>query len=358
MLPRFVKSKSKRALSAALLVAALVAFPVSLRAEPSGAVWRQVPGGSNLWLRAVSCPSVSRCFAVGANGAIVSTSDGGSTWTELTRPGGERWTSSQLWDVTFPTEDNGFAVGGYGTVLVTSDGGKTWSDQVATAPQRTFYDLYGVSFINANLGAAVGPVDTILVTEDGGRVWEPRVPRNASAYRDLTDVAWVTPDVAVAVGRAYGGLALLSPGSNLIVISRDGGLTWTPQSAPTNLDAVDFGTQQRGAAVGGGGTIVVTNNGGGTWIPRPSGTGANLKDIAFADANHAIAVGDNGTILVTDDGGETWTREAIGISENLSGVASPSSAKAVVVGDADNILIREAPASAPDPTPTLSLIHI
>jgi hypothetical protein len=67
VLPRFVTSRTKRGLAAALLVATPVAFPLaSLRAEPSGVVWRQVPAGTtNLQLRAVSCPS-SRVRAASA----------------------------------------------------------------------------------------------------------------------------------------------------------------------------------------------------------------------------------------------------------------------------------------------------
>ena len=63
-------------------------------------------------------------WAVGMNGVILATTDGGVTWT-VQNWGAAAW----LYDVAFPDASRGWAVGSDGTIIATSDGGATWTAQ-------------------------------------------------------------------------------------------------------------------------------------------------------------------------------------------------------------------------------------
>lgn len=98
-----------------------------------------------------------------------------------------------------------------------------------------------------------------------------------------------------------------------ILVSRDGGRSWTQQATPTRsmLTAIWFATPQLGWAVGHDAVIMRTENGGETWcrvhwdpdVEKP------LFDVWFADEMTGFAVGAYGYYLRTTDGGVTWTEE-------------------------------------------------
>ena len=69
--------------------------------------------------------------------------------------------------VWFATHERGWAVGGQGVILLTGDGGRTWR------PQRSGVgdDLHDVKFFNESEGWAVGRGGAMLHTTDGGRTW-------------------------------------------------------------------------------------------------------------------------------------------------------------------------------------------
>lgn len=66
-----------------------------------------------------------RLIAVGWRGDIVYSDDQGKSWTQSAVP-----VSSDLVAVYFPSEKNGWAVGQDGVVLQTSDGGANWTKQL------------------------------------------------------------------------------------------------------------------------------------------------------------------------------------------------------------------------------------
>jgi photosystem II stability/assembly factor-like uncharacterized protein len=69
--------------------------------------------------------------------------------------------------VWFASHQNGWAVGGEGVIIATTDGGRTWR------PQRSGVgdDLYDVKFFGGSEGWAVGRGGALLHTADGGRTW-------------------------------------------------------------------------------------------------------------------------------------------------------------------------------------------
>lgn len=112
----------------------------------------QVPTTSQR-LNAVSFADASAGWAVGAGGAIFSTSDGGRSWIPQ-RSGVE----SDLSDVKFLDRAEGWAVGGEGTVLHTTDGGRTWKSEM----RQTTHALERLCFVGRRRAWAVGFGGTVV----------------------------------------------------------------------------------------------------------------------------------------------------------------------------------------------------
>ena len=110
--------------------AALVAQWVPLRAVSAGfADVLDVPAmmsplSSKGLLQSVA-PAGNRLVAVGQRGTIVVSSDGGMTWKQSPVP-----VSSDLTSVFFVDDNQGWAVGHDGIILHTGDGGDKWDVQL------------------------------------------------------------------------------------------------------------------------------------------------------------------------------------------------------------------------------------
>ena len=117
-----------------------------------------------------------------SNALILSTSDGGKTWTNV-------WQSARpfelTWKMSFPTRQVGYVtIQSYNPdptvadrfVAKTIDGGKTWNEVplVSDAKVREF----GVAFLNENVGW-VGAAPNGFQTTDGGRSWTATAMGNA-----------------------------------------------------------------------------------------------------------------------------------------------------------------------------------
>jgi hypothetical protein len=145
-----------------------------------------------------------RLIAVGARGLIIVSDNAGATWTQVSTP-----VSSDLLAVHFPTAKQGWAVGHDGVILHSADGGGSWvkqfdgnaaskmliehfdklaaaGDETATSFQEgiklNYQDgpeqaLMGVWFSDENNGVVVGTFGTLLATHDGGKTWESWMER-------------------------------------------------------------------------------------------------------------------------------------------------------------------------------------
>jgi len=107
-------------------------------------------------------------WAVGSNGAIYKSSDGGATWT-LQSSG----TNNFLRSVSFYDSNNGVAVGDKGTVIRTTDGGSNWIDERYGLDISN--NLYAVKINSASCGFLVGSGSWISKTTDNGDTWSKRV---------------------------------------------------------------------------------------------------------------------------------------------------------------------------------------
>jgi photosystem II stability/assembly factor-like uncharacterized protein len=113
-------------------------------------------------------------WAVGTNGTIVHTTDGGTTWTGQSNP--LSGTTIVLRGVEFTDATTGWAVGLGGTILHTIDGGSNWIPQLS----RTGNDLLSVEFLNGPAAAPEPSSGVLMALLAGGLAgvyaWRKRRP--------------------------------------------------------------------------------------------------------------------------------------------------------------------------------------
>lgn len=100
-----------------------------------GAVLKTVDGGSSWQLqdirgdfyKGISVMDAENIWAVGYNGSIIHTSDGGKHWEKQRNGDNPLIAKYRFRDVIFKNQDIGYAVGDKGIMLKTTDGGMHWS---------------------------------------------------------------------------------------------------------------------------------------------------------------------------------------------------------------------------------------
>jgi photosystem II stability/assembly factor-like uncharacterized protein len=227
---------------------------------------------------------------IGGEKGVLRSMDGGRSW--------RRWSPPVKEDVGpyFVTPQVGWLAGRNGTLLKTSDGGKSWARQ-RSGTNEVLDDMACLSLTSC---IVVGRNNTILSTSDGGRTWTRRDSTLKVRNIDVLHVrvAYDGTAWAVSLGYKYGH----------VLRSDDRGRTW--QVAGRRIDgfpnAVFFFNAKRGVLLDGG--IYLTEDSGNTWRMVWNG-GALLQSVFFFNEKLGWAVGDARTILHTADSGKTWVKQ-------------------------------------------------
>lgn len=266
----------------------------------AGGVWKH--DALKLPLPALSVATVGGNTAiVGWWGMMAHSTDGGDTWkvssSQIDNP--DPYTT-QLWDVAFTDANVGLAVGSEGTVLRTDDGGVTWSTHATGVTE----DLLGVC-ITGDIAFAVGWFDTAIRSTDGGRTWAPMtLPVTDRWFYNAS--MWDASN-AIMVGGA-------PTSTETILVTSDGGVTWTEEARDTTTGGVfaflDVSTSGTGHAWIGrrDGLVVRTEDRGDTWTTHDTGTPWAIQSINFLNETHGWGATRNNDVLYTTDGGDSWTR--------------------------------------------------
>jgi photosystem II stability/assembly factor-like uncharacterized protein len=247
-------------------------------------------------------------WAVGFEGIILHTTNGGDSWTEQHR-------NSQiiLYSFTFINELVGYAMGDSGNfpdskgiVFKTTNGGSDWSDTALDSVTQ----LREAVFTDEMKGWAVGHYlfgSRIINTTDGGLNW------NIQDTRPRPFNHW-----GIAFPDSSHGWVVGIGNNDSILHTTNGGYSWEIQTsgASTSLYDVCFVDTNIGWAVGGAGKIVKTTNGGYTWIFQESGTNCVLRSCNFIDTACGWVAGDSGIILKTTDGGNNWFADTLLIGDS------------------------------------------
>lgn len=227
------------------------------------------------------------------------------SWAELSTG-----ITTPLRDVFFITEGKGWAVGDQGVILTTTNGGDSWTPQVSGITTATFRSVF---FTSENNGWAVGSYNTLRSTTDGGTTWN--TVSSGSSTQEFKDVFFASPTTGYIVG---------SNGSaGFVKRTTDGGANWATTSITGSpLESVHFTSDNEGWACGRLGVIYHTSNGV-DWTqqvaPGPNIT-YNFNTIFMLSDTEGWACGDPYNIKHTVDGGTTWTGEASGTYAGKTGL--------------------------------------
>jgi photosystem II stability/assembly factor-like uncharacterized protein len=269
------------------------------------ATWTPQSSGTTNVLNSVLCLSTTFCVAVGAGGTVDVYN--GSTWTATTGNGG----TGMLADVDCSSNLVCYATGKQGITLLTTNGGTAWTIQ---AGGGTTQQMNGISCSSNSTCYAVGNAGTILKTSNGGQTWLPLTSGTTNA---LNGVACTSSTACVAVGAA-GTARTTADGSTW-----GAGATNTTQA----LNGVACSVASTCAAVGATGTALKSSDGGSTWSASSSGVAVGLNAIACPSstcyADGAVAAG-SAELLKSTDGGGTWSPLTSGTANALSGIACAS----------------------------------
>jgi photosystem II stability/assembly factor-like uncharacterized protein len=264
----------------------------SLALAAAGPEWHVQTSGVTGRLRGVSAVSERVAWASGANGTVLRTVDGGTTWQALEVPGAE---TLDFRDVDAMSDRVAYVLsigpGEASKIYKTTDAGAHWALQLANTNPQIFLDA--MAFWDERRGMAFSDsVDgqfAIFETADAGTTWT-RIPADR------------LPPALPNEG------AYAASGSNIAMNgTRD---VWIGTTAARVLHSTDAGRTW---------TVVKT--------PLATGSSAGIFSIAFRDGLHGIVVGGDyrkeaeavNNAATSSDGGATWTLVA---ARGLSGFRS------------------------------------
>ncbi|MCI0387240.1 MAG: YCF48-related protein [Acidobacteria bacterium] len=196
--------------------------------------------------------------------------------------------------------------------------------KIARRSIETDKNLRAIYFVDSMTGWAAGDAGAVYRTTDGGRNWKPLLSGAAANINFITFIDW---NHGWMLGESGGKMGEDTESGNILLITTNGGRTWTRKPLP-NVTSLYFTDLKNGWAVGRNSTLLKTTDGGLEWskvesieklIGSPiesSNYNFGFSDVHFTDAEHGWVTGnfygrarsDIGGIFMTSDGGGAWKR--------------------------------------------------
>lgn len=280
------------------------------------ATWTAQNSNTTAPLYDVSCPARHLCFAAGGSGTIIKTVDGGASWIELSNPRrGEAF--SNYMGLSCPSTTRCYAVG-EGYIVSSSDSGATWIIQASLGPRG-----FGSVSCGDELHCIVTSYrdDVTVSTSDGGRTWVERAAGISSGIGDIS-----CPTVLNCFATAPNGVVLATT---------NGGTSWTQQALGITqwFSEISCSTSSTCVAVGPKGAIARTSNGGLSWISALRSSSEDLLGLSCPTSQTCFASGKWGGIIVTRDGGSSWSDEKSGTPYALNAVGCADQSQCFAASD-------------------------
>ncbi|MHC1737514.1 MAG: WD40/YVTN/BNR-like repeat-containing protein [Ignavibacteriaceae bacterium] len=259
--------------------------------------WKVLPVDFLCDFHSVYFLNTNKGFAVGTNGTIIMTTNGGNNWSLKNSN-----TTKLLSSIAFLDDLRGFVVGYEGTLLKTIDGGETWT----LVSLATLVNFYSVRF-NNSIGIITCGNGMILRSSDSGNSWIP-------IYLN-TDALLLNSSFKENIIYVFGSQTIIAKSTN-------NGASWTSANPGYNftwMQSGHFFTPLSGIIIGGGGMMIKTTNGGTSWLSMPISF-EHLEEIFFVNNNKGWLVGDHGTIFKTTNQGIAWSKEISNTNNWLNSV--------------------------------------
>jgi len=263
----------------------------------------------------------------GGEGSYRSTVDGGETSTNLDQlgkplpssvsirdlcsveggvlaPGGRLYLkavcehTTQLWSIPSKSENESWNVFSFTYKNDPSEGVYSAGHNLIVVGERVLIDT----------SLPTGPA--LLTTDDKGVTWHPMWRGSAND----------TGIVGLSLRTQQDGWML--QGNGRLLRTSDGGQTWVrlsklAEEVARNCTSINFVDSKSGFIVGLRGLLLSTVNGGVTWTPQNAGTNLDLYKVVAANRKQIWVSGQKGTILETSDGGGVWRRVDLGLENDI-----------------------------------------
>ncbi|MCL4278086.1 MAG: T9SS type A sorting domain-containing protein [Ignavibacteriaceae bacterium] len=230
-------------------------------------------------------------WAVGDLGALIKSTDGGTSWTVS-----ETNTTTPILKVRSYDGQIVIASGFGGLILRSTDGGETFTQVTSNVTG----DLWGLQMINDTLGWACGNANSLIKTADGGQTWQ-----NIETPGYTSDYWWID-----FMNENYGFIAA----NGKVLRTTDGGTNWEIIQAGDAypLFSIDVIDSLHIAAAGYGGTSypaknIYSSDGGNTWVTGGMMTTSEVNCIKYISIDTGYVVMSNIGIWKTTNRGQNWT---------------------------------------------------
>lgn len=278
-----------------------------------------------------------RLIAAGAYGHIVVSEDNGHTWHQGKVP-----VTVTLTALSFPSEDRGWAVGHDGVILRTLDGGRTWTKQfdgfaankaiVAAAKANEQQAEAALEIAEAKGDSKEVAAAQERIENANFALGDAEYDLNTGSTKPFLDVLFYDARRGFAVG-AYG----------MLFATQNGGETWVDVSARLpnpdrlHLNAIAATGGRSLMIVGEQGTILRSNDMGETWSRLDSPYDGSLFGLV-ANGNQQLTFGLRGHVFRSIDGGITWDELNTGSEQTiLAGFIGQQ--RSVLVGNGGSIIL-------------------
>lgn len=278
--------------------------------------------GTTARLQAVSVVSDRVVWASGTGGTFVLTTNGGTTWLTAKVAGAD---SLEFRDIHAVDSKVAYLLsagpGPRSRIYKTTDGGINWQIQYINRDPEAFYDCF--AFWDKESGLAfsdnVGGKFPLLRTLDGGQRWEelataPPATKGEGAFAASGTCVSVLGSKSAWISTGAGEEAR-------VLFTPDRGNTWKSWIAPvkhgtgtTGLTSIGFRTPRIGVAAGGDigapdgpASVILTADGGATWTAggQPTFGGVIYGVVYVPGTTRTVAVGPKGASWSPDEG-RTW----------------------------------------------------
>ena len=300
-------------MSATVLAAALFAFaPHPLPAFPATVIT-----ANHLQISGLA-KAGTRLIAVGERGVILFSDDAGVSWRRAVVAPDE---ASALTQVFFVSPRIGIAVGHDGWIVRTVDGGEHWSE--------VHFDRKHSDPLLSIWGAGDGP---LYVTGSFGQLF---ISHNAGATWSEAKTPAGDRHLNAIVGDGQGHLLIVGETGTLLR-STDGGATW--QQRPVPYEGSMFGALMLAdgtwIAYGMRGNVLRSTDQGETWSHVDSHIGTSYFGGVQMPDGELVLVGQGGAIVTSHDDGQSFAVRKVGGVQSLATVLDKGHGELVLGGEA------------------------
>ncbi len=320
-------------------------YKTILKTVDGGKNWRKIATQvtDDFWYTSLMFADELHGCAVGrkgfmGDGIVMTTSDGGESWTDT-----EIEDSEYLTSVFFIDSVTIWICGHSGELRKSTDGGQPWT--VVDAGYHSFTDIH---FLDKNRGLLLSG-QKIFFTFDGGENWDSTVHINSTFYQ--SSLAVVNDSIFYSVGQTASAFKSIDSGSSweklsggsyaqivqigffnsfngyaisgflsdaTLIHTSDGGVNWSNDSIIENGPFYMLRIKgQSGYLLNNAAQLIKTNNGGAEWTPHAiPDIGFKYNDLQFVTENTGYLCSKESNLFKTVDGGQNWN--AITFSEEYN----------------------------------------